>query len=195
MIDGSLPLKAVLHRNCGQSCEKGRIALQTDRFYLELAMQEAEQAACEGTFPIGAVLVAPAGQIVGRGRNRVYSSGDYTAHAEIEVIRQAGGLLMAPTYKRSCTLYTTMEPCFMCAGALLLAYIARVVWIVNDDLWGALRHQCEAPPAIRSLLAEISVTEMPEPDLALRMNELMQTWVVQSDTYKARWKKTQLDLL
>jgi hypothetical protein len=83
----------------------------------------------------------------------------------------------------------------MCVGALLLAYIARVVWIANDDLWGALRHQYEGPPAIRSILAEISVTEMPEPDLALRMNELMQTWVVQSDRYKARWKKTQLELL
>jgi tRNA(adenine34) deaminase len=178
---------------CRQSCEKGLIVLQTDRSYLELAMQEAELAAHEGTFPIGAVLVAPGGQILGRGRNRVYSRGDYTAHAEIEVIRQAGGRLMAPAYKRSCTLYTTMEPCFMCTGALLLAYIARVVWIVNDDLWGALRHSYEGPPAIRSLLAGISITEMPEPDLALHMDELMQTWIVQSDRYKARWKKTQLE--
>jgi hypothetical protein len=81
----------------------------------------------------------------------------------------------------------------MCTGALVLAYIARVVWIVDDDLWGALRHEYEGPPAIRSLLAGISITEMPEPDLALHMNELMQTWVVQSDTHKARWKTTQLE--
>src|SRR6266699_945769 len=102
--------------------------MKSDRYYLELALEEAEQACQQGTYPIGALVVGPDGSILSRGQNRVYSAGDYTAHAEVETLRHAGGMLMEPSYRGKCTLYTTMEPCLMCTGALLLATIARVVW-------------------------------------------------------------------
>lgn len=152
-------------------------------------MQEAEQAAQERTFPIGAVIVGPEGQIVGKGRNGVYRVGDYTAHAEIEAIRQAGSLLMASEYRGKCTLYTTWEPCLMCTGALIVAYIARVVWAANDEDGGALHGRYEDLPTIQSRLALLSCTEAPEPDLAQRSDELIQQWIRMSDTYKALWLK------
>jgi tRNA(adenine34) deaminase len=164
--------------------------LETDRFYLTLAIQEAEQAAQEGTFPIGAVLVGPEGQIVSRGRNGVYRAGDYTAHAEIEVIRQAGSLLMTSEYKGKCTLYTTWEPCLMCTGALIVAYIARVVWAANDEIGGALHGRYEYLPAVQSRLALLSYTEAPLLDLAQHSDKLIWNWIRMSDTYKALWLKT-----
>jgi tRNA(adenine34) deaminase len=164
--------------------------LETDRFYLTLAIQEAEQAVQERTFPIGAVIVGPEGQILSKGRNCVYSAGDYTAHAEIEVIRQAGRLLMTPEYKGKCTLYTTLEPCLMCTGALIVTYIARVVWAANDEIGGALHGRYEDLPMVQSRLALLSCTEAPELDLARRSNELIQRWISMSDTYKAFWLKT-----
>ena len=101
--------------------------------------QRAREAGLEGTYPIGALIVGPDGTILSRGHNQVYSVGDYSAHAEVDTIRRAGGVLMAPLYRGKCTLYTTLEPCLMCAGALLMANIARVIWAANDLDYGALR--------------------------------------------------------
>lgn len=92
--------------------------METDHFYLELAIQEAEKAGQDGTYPIGALVLGPDGRILSRGLNRVYSAGDYTAHAEVDAIRNAGSVLMGPAYRGKCILYTTMEPCLMCTGAL-----------------------------------------------------------------------------
>lgn len=106
-------------------------------------MQEAEQASEAGTYPIGAIIVNPEGEIIGRGYNHVYDRGDYTSHAEMEAIRNAGCRLMKKPNFNTCTLYTTLEPCLMCCGAILLARIARVIWVKNDDLYGALRCLCK----------------------------------------------------
>lgn len=111
--------------------------------YLEIAMQEAEHASEAGTYPIGAIIVNPEGEIIGRGYNHVYDRGDYTSHAEMEAIRNAGCRLMKKPNFNSCTLYTTLEPCLMCCGAILLARIVRVIWVKNDDLYGALRCLCK----------------------------------------------------
>lgn len=82
-----------------------------DRHYLEIALEEAEIAFSEGTIPIGAVIVGPEGEIISRGRNRVFSSMDPSCHAEIDVIRKAGKNLLNKDYKNKCTMYTTVEPC------------------------------------------------------------------------------------
>lgn len=100
------------------------------------ALAEAEKAAELGEVPIGAVVVR-AGQIVGRGHNRRETDQDPTAHAEILAIQEAsrnlGGWRLLET-----TLYVTVEPCFMCAGALVLARVERLVYGVRDPKLGAV---------------------------------------------------------
>src|SRR5579863_1717688 len=151
--------------------------METDRFYLELALEETQLAGQEGTYPIGAVVVGPDGVVLSRGRNRVYSAGNYTAHAEVEAIRNAGGTLMASSYRGKCTLYTTLEPCLMCAGALLMATIVRVVWAANDDDYGVPRHLYQGG-LYPALFASTMMTATPEPDIAERANALMSRWIL-----------------
>jgi tRNA(adenine34) deaminase len=164
----------------------GTSFMKTDRFYLELALAEAERAGREGTYPIGALVVSPDGIILGRGRNQVYSAGDYTAHAEVDAFRNTGGALMASSYRGKCTLYTTLEPCLMCAGALLLANIARVVWAANDPDYGAL-HPPYDGGLYPALFARILLTATPEHDLADRVQELMQGWIADPKPQKLHW--------
>ncbi len=161
--------------------------METDRFYLELALEEAQLAAQEGTYPIGAVVVSPDGVILSRGRNRVYSAGDYTAHAEVEALRNAGGVLMASSFWGKCTLYTTLEPCLMCAGALLMATIVRVVWAANDENYGVLCHLYQGG-LYPTLFASTMMTATPDPDIANRVNELMHKWLLDPKPQKARWR-------
>lgn len=111
--------------------------------YLLLAFDEAEKAKSAGTFPIGAVLVDSDGNVIGRGHNKVFSDGDITAHAEMEVIRQASDKLLDLEAKRfvknEYTLYSTCEPCPMCTGTILLANIRHIVWAANDEGAGTMR--------------------------------------------------------
>ncbi len=160
--------------------------METDRFYLEIALEEAERAGQEGTYPIGALVVSPDGRILSRGRNQVYSAGDYTAHAEVDALRKSGGALMTLSYRGKCTLYTTMEPCLMCAGALLLANIARVVWAADDPDYGALRNPYTGGlyPALFDSLLLIAA---PASDIANRVHNLMEQWVADSKLQKLRW--------
>ncbi|MEW6723956.1 MAG: nucleoside deaminase [Bacillota bacterium] len=89
--------------------------------------------------------MAPNGEILAQGRNRVYPDGDVTWHAEMDVLRQAGPRLLAGPYERGCWLYASVEPCLMCTGALLMTHIARVVWAMDDDLAGAVRCLKDGP--------------------------------------------------
>src|SRR5690554_4586134 len=113
--------------------------MKDDRYYLELAFAEAELAAKEGSIPIGVVIVGPDGEIVSTGRNQVFSSWDPTSHAEVNAIRNAGKKLFEPHYKDKCTIYSTVEPCPMCSGALILADLSRSVWALTDHYLGAMR--------------------------------------------------------
>ncbi|MFC0189378.1 nucleoside deaminase [Fictibacillus aquaticus] len=149
--------------------------LDLDRYFLELALEEAEISFKEGTYPIGAVLVDSEGNILSKGRNHVFSDLDPTSHAEIDVIRKAGPLLLKPEYKNTCTLYTSVEPCPMCSGALILADIKRVVWALSDDYLGAMRIMKQGNH-FRHKFDKISVTAMPFSDLALRQQELHRAW-------------------
>ena len=101
-----------------------------------LAMAEAHAAELAGEVPVGALVLSPTGEIVGRGNNRVLRSSDPTAHAEIVALREAG--LMLGNYRLpGCTLVCTLEPCAMCAGAILHARMARLVYAARDPKAGA----------------------------------------------------------
>ncbi len=100
------------------------------------ALREAERAAEEGEVPVGAVVVR-GGQVVGRGRNAVERLGDPTAHAEILAVTAACETL-GSKWLDGCTLYVTLEPCPMCAGALVLARLPRLVFGALDEKLGAV---------------------------------------------------------
>lgn len=103
---------------------------------MRLALEEAKRAGEEGEVPVGAVLVSGE-QVVARGRNRPIAMSDPTAHAEIMALREAAA--KAGNYRLpSCTLYVTVEPCAMCAGALLQARVGRLVFGAEDPRAGAV---------------------------------------------------------
>jgi cytosine deaminase len=101
--------------------------------FLTAAIAEAEAGLAEGGIPIGSVLVC-AGQIVGRGHNRRVQKGSPTLHGEMDALENAGRLTAAD-YAR-CTIYTTLSPCAMCSGAILLYRIPRVVIGENTTFLG-----------------------------------------------------------
>jgi tRNA(adenine34) deaminase len=103
---------------------------------MQQAIAEARAAEAAGEVPVGAVIVSPAGEVIARGSNRVLSDSDPTAHAEIVALRSAGAAL--GNYRLlGCTLYCTLEPCSMCAGAILHARVARLVYAAADPKAGA----------------------------------------------------------
>ena len=109
----------------------------THEHYLREAIAEARLAELSGEVPVGAVLVFN-GEIIARGRNRVITGSDPTAHAEIVAIRAAGQIFH--NYRlEDCDLYTTLEPCAMCAGAILHARIRRLLYAAPDPKAGACR--------------------------------------------------------
>ena len=111
-----------------------------DRIYMEEALRLAKEAGDMGEVPVGCVIVRD-GQIVGRGRNCRETDKTAVGHAEIEAIRDAcrnlGGWRLW-----ECTLYVTLEPCPMCAGAIINARIPRVVYGADDSKCGAARSVC-----------------------------------------------------
>ena len=106
-----------------------------DEAAMSVALAEAESAAHEKEVPVGAVIVCD-GQVVSRNHNRVLQTGDPTAHAELLTIQHATSLLGLRGLM-GCTLYVTLEPCAMCAGALVLARISRLVFGASDAKTGA----------------------------------------------------------
>lgn len=107
-----------------------------DRWMAE-ALKEARLAEAEGEIPVGAVVVC-SGLIVGRGHNQTERLADVTAHAEVLAITAAAQRLGAK-YLNDCTLYVTLEPCVMCAGALAWAQVGRVVYGASDPKRGYAR--------------------------------------------------------
>lgn len=105
-----------------------------DAHYMKLALQEAEKAAKEGEIPVGAIIVS-GGQIIARAYNLTERLTDVTAHAEMQAITMAANLL-GGKYLKGCTLYVTLEPCVMCAGALGWSQIDRIVIGASDSKRG-----------------------------------------------------------
>lgn len=103
--------------------------------YMALALSLAQEAAENGEVPVGCVIADADGKVIGRGRNRRQERPDATAHAEVEAIRQACAAL-GDWRLTGCTLYVTLEPCPMCAGAIVQARLARVVYGAADPRQG-----------------------------------------------------------
>lgn len=110
----------------------------TDERFMRLALAEARKAFDEEEVPIGAVVVA-GGTVVGRGHNLVETLSDPTAHAEMQALTAASATL-GGKYLQQCTLYVTVEPCIMCAGAIGWAQVGRVVWGADDPKRGYRRY-------------------------------------------------------
>lgn len=106
----------------------------SDERYMQLALAEARKAYAMGEVPVGCVIVAD-GQIVGRGHNLTETLDDVTAHAEMQAITAAASTL-GGKYLTQCTLYVTVEPCVMCAGAIGWAQVKRVVYGATDEKRG-----------------------------------------------------------
>jgi tRNA(adenine34) deaminase len=109
----------------------------TDEYYMNLALREAEKAYEEGEVPVGAIIIVGE-RILARGHNMVEKLNDPTAHAEIIALTSAFNHLGAK-YLPEATLYVTVEPCLMCAGALYWSKIGRIVWGADDEKNGHLR--------------------------------------------------------
>lgn len=113
-----------------------------DERFMRMALDEAHKAMERDEVPIGAVIVA-GGQVIARGHNLTETLTDVTAHAEMQAITSAADHL-GGKYLTDCTLYVTVEPCLMCAGALGWSQIKRVVFGANDDKRG-YHTFCENP--------------------------------------------------
>jgi tRNA(adenine34) deaminase len=127
--------------------------------WMRAALVEGEAALLTGDVPVGAVVVDPDGAVIGRGRNVREAEGDPTGHAEVRALRAAAATL--GTWRLDgCTLVVTLEPCTMCAGALVLARVRRLVYGAADpkagaagSLWDVVRdrrlnHRPEVVPGV-----------------------------------------------
>lgn len=115
---------------------------QIDERYMRMALAEAEAALGEGEIPIGAVVVG-GGRVVARAHNLTEALNDVTAHAEMLVITAAANAL-GGKYLSGCTLYITVEPCVMCAGAIAWSQMSRIVYGAGEEKRGYKRYAPDA---------------------------------------------------
>jgi tRNA(adenine34) deaminase len=142
-----------------------------DSEMMGVALDEARLARTTGDVPIGAVVVDPGGEVIGRGHNLRETTGDPTAHAEVVAIRAAAAKRGAWRLD-GCAIFTTLEPCTMCAGAIVLARLDRVVYGAVDpkagavgSLWDVVRdRRLNHRPAVSSGV------------LATECGELLRSW-------------------
>ena len=122
--------------------------MESDVAWMESALAEADLAAALGDVPVGCIVVDSNGVELGRGHNAREAAGDPTAHAEIVAIRAAASRIGGWRLEGA-TAYVTLEPCAMCAGALVLARVARVVYGCDDPKAGAVRTLFEIGSDVR----------------------------------------------
>ena len=114
------------------------LSVFSDEHYMKEALKEAQKAYELGEIPVGAIVVAEQ-RIIARGHNHTQKLHDVTAHAEIMAITAAANYL-GSKYLKDCTLYVTLEPCVMCAGAIYWAQLGRLVYGAADDKRGFMQH-------------------------------------------------------
>jgi tRNA(adenine34) deaminase len=147
------------------------------RFYqnwMDRAIALAQQAGAAGEIPVGAVIVNNKGEEIATGVNRKERDRDPTAHAEIVAIRAAARVL-GDWHLTGCTLYVTLEPCPMCAGAILQARISTLVYGADDPKAGAIRTVAnlpDSPVSFHKLEAIAGIREQ-------ECQKLLQTWFQQ----------------
>jgi tRNA(adenine34) deaminase len=110
----------------------------SNEYFMQEALKEAAKAAEAGEVPVGAVVVSN-GRIIARAHNQTERLNDVTAHAEMLAITSAAEFL-GNKYLENCTLFVTLEPCVMCAGAMQHAHISQIVWAADDDKRGFSRY-------------------------------------------------------
>ena len=125
--------------------------MTTDERFMNMALDEARAALAQDEIPIGAVVVAD-GMVIGRGRNLTETLHDVTAHAEMQAIT-AAEVYLGGKYLNRCTLYVTVEPCVMCAGAIAWSQLGRLVFGAKDEKRGYQRY---APEALHPKTAVVS---------------------------------------
>lgn len=131
--------------NHGDTVQTGQHMVKSDpetvgqrhEFYMNLALDQARIAYKEGEVPVGAVLVGPDGNVLSQGYNRTEQDNDPTAHAEMACIRHATSTMANSWRLLACTLYVTLEPCPMCAGAILQSRVGTLVYGARNTLLGA----------------------------------------------------------
>jgi tRNA(adenine34) deaminase len=139
----------------------------TDGEAIALALEEAKSAAKRGEVPVGAVLLAADGALLAQDGNRIVERRDPTAHAEMLVLR-AGALALGNERLGGTQLFVSLEPCAMCAGAMSLARVARLVFAAEDEKGGAVLHgprffeqpTCHHRPAIARAGDPVAAGEM-----------------------------------
>jgi tRNA(adenine34) deaminase len=116
----------------------------TDEYFMKKALQEAEMAFDKGEIPVGAVIVVN-NTVIARSHNLTELLNDVTAHAEMQAITAAANFL-GGKYLKDCTLYVTLEPCQMCAGALYWSQITKIVYGATDDHRGFMKMGTQLHP-------------------------------------------------
>ncbi len=114
------------------------IEVFTDTYFMKQALKEAQKAFEKGEVPVGAIIVSN-NQIIARAHNNTEQLNDVTAHAEMMAVTAASDYL-GSKYLNDCTLYVTLEPCAMCAGALAWAQLGKLVYGASDDKRGFMVH-------------------------------------------------------
>lgn len=119
--------------------------MDEDERYMKMALELAREAEAAGEVPVGAVVVLQ-GNVIGRGRNSPVSTSDPTAHAEILALREAAAAI--GNYRlEGAEIFVTLEPCVMCAGALIAARISRLVFATRDLRFGGVRSKFQIADA------------------------------------------------
>jgi tRNA(adenine34) deaminase len=127
----------------------------TDEYFMKKALQEAEMAFEKGEIPVGAVIVID-NKVIARSHNLTEMLNDVTAHAEMQAITSAANFI-GGKYLKGCTLYVTLEPCQMCAGALYWSQISKVVFGASDEQRGFQKLGTQIHPktqVVKGVLAE-----------------------------------------
>jgi tRNA(adenine34) deaminase len=114
------------------------LSVLSDEYFMDLAIREAEKGATEGEVPVGAIITCE-GRIIAKAHNQTERLQDSTAHAELLAITAASAHL-GSKWLPQCTLFVTLEPCMMCAGALYWARLGRVVYGASDDKRGFMQY-------------------------------------------------------
>lgn len=122
----------------------------SNEYFMKMALQEAELARDLDEVPIGCVIVSNQ-RIIARGHNLTEQLNDVTAHAEMQAITSAANYL-GGKYLKDCTLYVTLEPCVMCAGALAWSQISKVVIGARDEHRGFMKHHLQLHPKTEIVL-------------------------------------------